>query len=72
MTEAATAAVATSPTMIAEIPKSLFPQNKVKLLGASTGTGTNLGMQVTKAKGYFLASQHKALKHFSCEQSISI
>ena len=50
MTEAATTAVATSPTMIAEIPKFLFPRNKVKLLGASTGTGTNLGMQVTKAK----------------------
>ena len=37
--EASTTDVATSPTMIAEIPKSLFPRIKVKLLGASMGTG---------------------------------
>jgi hypothetical protein len=44
VTEAAIPAVANKPTIIAEIQKSLFSLSKLKLLGASTGTGTNLGM----------------------------
>lgn len=48
VTEAATAVVA----IIAEIPKSLFPLNKVMVPEVSTGIGIKRGMRVTTAIFY--------------------
>lgn len=48
VTEAATAVV----VIIAEVPKSLFPLNKVMVPGASTGIGIKRGMRVTTAIFY--------------------
>ena len=59
VTKTATAAVTIKPTMMAEILKSLLFLNKLKLLGAYTGTGTKQSMQVSKEKGYIDTSQHK-------------
>lgn len=52
VTEAATAVIAIMPAIIAEVPKSLFPLNKVMVPGASTGIGIKRGMRVTTAIFY--------------------
>ena len=59
ITDVAIAVVATMPTIIVEIPKSLFSLKSVILLGVSTGTSTKRGIRVTTAIGNLLASQHK-------------
>lgn len=62
VTDPITAAPAIMPTIMAEIPKSLLILKWAKVLGASTGTGTNLGKRVTMAKGNIVAFQQRTKK----------